>query len=136
MALLVRTLLVWLLVLAVPAQGVAAATMAFCGPGHHGGTAAAAAHQTGSAEHANHRSDGAHEVASEAAGSSAPGLDSHVVQKKCSACAACCSISALLSPGLAVPAPTDTPTAISARAPTIAAFAADGPDRPPRNVRA
>ena len=39
---LVRTVLIWLLVLALPAQGAAAATMAFCNPEHHaaGGTAA------------------------------------------------------------------------------------------------
>ena len=40
---LIRTLLIWLLALAIPAQGAAASTMAFCGAGHHGGTAAATA---------------------------------------------------------------------------------------------
>ncbi len=51
----IRTLLIWLLVLALPAQGVAAATMAFCGPNHHG--AGPAAHSPrANAEHAHHGS--------------------------------------------------------------------------------
>ena len=59
---------------------------------------------------------------------------SHVVKQKCSACASCCSIGAILSPMLAVPAPAVTPTVFSAVVPTVSAFAADGPDRPPRIV--
>ena len=33
---LLRTVLIWLVVLAVPAQGMAAVSMMHCGPGHHG----------------------------------------------------------------------------------------------------
>lgn len=48
----IRTLLIWLLALALPAQGVAAATMVFCGPNHHG--AGPVAHsQHANAEHAH-----------------------------------------------------------------------------------
>lgn len=148
MGLLIRTLLVWLLVLAVPAQGAAAATMAFCGPNHHGGSAATTAQQPGPAEHSNHDGDGQstpghHEMAALAdeadsalASPATASQGSHVVKQKCSACASCCSLGAMLSPPLAVPAPAVTPTEFSAVVPTVSAFAADGPDRPPRIVHA
>ena len=42
-------MLVWLLVLAVPAQAIAAVTMAFCGPNHHTGGVAVAAVGVGKA---------------------------------------------------------------------------------------
>jgi hypothetical protein len=42
---LVRTVLIWLLVLALPAQGAAAATMAFCNPNHHADAGATASRQ-------------------------------------------------------------------------------------------
>lgn len=51
----IRTLLIWLLALALPAQGVAAATMVFCGPNHHGAGPVAHA-QHADAEHAHHGS--------------------------------------------------------------------------------
>lgn len=148
MGVLIRTLLVWLPVLAVPAQGAAAATMAFCGPNHHGGAAASSAAQAGSAERANHHgaelsAPGHHDMAVQAdeddsasASPAATSQGSHAVKQKCSACASCCSLGAILSPLLAVPAPAVTPTVFSAVVPTVSAFAADGPDRPPRIVLA
>ena len=148
MGLLIRTLLIWLMVFAVPAQGAAATTMAFCGPNHHGGAAATHAQQAGLAAHSNHRNDAQsahahHGMAAQAdaddlasAASAAPSQGSHTAKQKCSACASCCSISALLSPTLAVPALAVTPTVFNAVVPTVDAFAADGPDRPPRIARA
>ena len=145
---LIRTLLVWLLVLAVPAQGAAAVTMAFCGPNHHGGSTAASAPQAGPAEHSSHHGDGQgtpghHEAAAQAdesdAAAARPATSSpggHAVKQKCSACASCCSLGAIPSPPLSVPAPAVTPTVFSAIVPTVSAFAADGPDRPPRIVLA
>lgn len=148
MGLLIRTLLVWLLVLAVPAQGAAAVTMAFCGPNHHSGSAATSARQAAPAEHASHHRDGQstpehHEMAAQAddvdsasASTATVASGSHAVKQKCSACASCCSLGAMLSPPLAVPAPAVTPTEFTAVVPTVSAFAADGPDRPPRIVHA
>ena len=145
---LTRALLIWLLVLAVPAQGAAAATMAFCGPNHHGGVAAA---QMQAAAHANRdHHDGAvapeHEHpqaaavadkdSSAAAASVASSKVSDASKYKCSACASCCSASAFLSSVLAVPAPVFTPTEFSTVVPSVDTFAADGPDRPPRFVLA
>ena len=148
MGLSIRTFLIWLLVLAVPAQGAAAVTMAFCGPNHHGGAAPTHAQQARSAGHSNHRSDAQsahahHGMAAQADegdtasdGTAASSLGSHAVKQKCSACASCCSISAILSPPLAVPALAVTPTVFSTVVPTVDAFAAGGPDRPPRIARA
>lgn len=148
MGLVLRTLLIWLMVLAVPAQGAAAATMAFCGPNHHGAAAASRVQQAESSEHSNHHSAGQgapghHDIAAQAdeddSASASPVASSqgrHAVEQKCSACASCCSIGAILSPLLAVPTPAVTPTLFSAVVPTVSAFAADGPDRPPRIVLA
>ena len=148
MGLLIRTFLIWLMVLAVPAQGAAAVTMAFCGPNHHGGAAATLAQPIGPAEHSNHRVDAQsphvhHATAAQAdednsalASSETSSQGGHAVKQKCSVCASCCSIGAILSPVLAVPAPAASPTVFRAVVATVGAFAADGPDRPPRIVLA
>lgn len=148
MGLLIRTLLIWLLVLAVPAQGAVAATMAFCGPNHHGGGAAAQVQAATPGNHAHHGSSAptdhehpqvaaqAGEDASASATSVASAKASQASKHKCSACASCCSVGAILSSVLAVPAPVFTPTVFSAVVPSVDTLAADGPDRPPRLVLA
>ena len=150
MGLLIRTLLIWLLVLAVPAQGAAAATMAFCGPNHHGGAAAthAGQMQMARAEHVQPQShaQGAHgnhdeatavpDDSADAGKFAAPATGVHAEKQKCSACASCCSFGAILNSVLTVPAPDLTPTVFSVVVPTVDAFAVDGPDRPPRIVLA
>lgn len=147
MGLFIRTLFIWLLVLAVPVQGAAAATMAFCGPNHHGGgasaqtqTAALAAHAHPGGAAADHQHPQAVAVADEdsaaSVDSAASAMFSDASKHKCSACASCCSVGAILSSVLAVPAPVFTPTVFSAVVPSVDTFAADGPDRPPRIVLA
>ncbi len=154
---LIRVLLIWLLVLAVPAQGAAAATMAACGPHHDGGVSTALAQQTLSAMHAHHGTQGqmAHKhqdtftgvgqvdqvTASSAspdpstvAATPASGVQSD--QHKCSACASCCSAGAILNKALKLPEPAASSTVFSAVVPTVNAVAVDGPDRPPRMVLA
>jgi hypothetical protein len=143
----VRTLLIWSLVLAVPAQVAAAATMAFCGPNHHGGAVAVSTQQGEPAVHAHHGGDAseahehhqhspnAEEEVHSSSTSSSPDPVSHG-KHKCSACASCCSIGAIPSAALAVPKADFSPTVFSAVVPTVDRFAADGPDRPPRIVLA
>ncbi len=145
---LIRALLIWLLVLAVPAQGAAAATMAFCGSSHHGAGASGQVLPAEPAQHAHHGgmpgtahqhpelaalADGHSSLVTPSAASTDAG---GAVHQKCSACASCCSVSAILSSVLAVPAPLFTPTVFSAVVPTVDTLAADGPDRPPRIVLA
>lgn len=68
--------------------------------------------------------------------SAAPAKFMHADTHKCSACASCCSVGAILNTVLTVPAPELTPTVFSAVVTTVDAFATDGPDRPPRIVLA
>lgn len=142
-----RLLIVWLMAVALPLQALASATMLHCGPSHermqgakaravpdalsphaHGPSLAAASHDhhgvAVSAELAASLSDAAGQ----------PEKFADPGKYKCSACAACCSIGALPSPALAVPSPAVSSTVFFAVVPTVAAFAAAGPDRPPRFV--
>jgi hypothetical protein len=143
MVLPIRTLLIWLLVLAVPAQAAAAATMTFCGP-NHDGQQAALSRQVASAAHAHPGSAAQtlhdhHSVAAQpdagdsvAASAAAPAKLVKADPHKCGACASCCSGAAILSMVPAVPVPEVSPTVFICVVPAVAAFAAEGPDRPPR----
>lgn len=142
MGLVVRTLLIWLLVLAVPAQGAAAATMAFCGPNHHGGGSARAEVGATLTEHMHHGDAvSMHEFDADVSDAMAVADDASAIVKasqaakqKCSVCASCCSLGAILTTVPVVPATDSAPTVFITVVPTVDAFAADGPDRPPRNV--
>ena len=138
---LIRALLIWLLVLAVPAQGAAAATMAFCGPNHHGARASSQVLPAEPGQHAHHGgtpgtvhqhpdlaalADGHSSFVTQSAASTDAG---DAVQQKCSACASCCSVGAILSSLLSVPAPIFIPTVFSAVVPSVDTLAADGPDQ-------
>ena len=143
----VRILVVWLLTLALPVQGFAAATMLHCAGGHHDSAAAVTA---GGHDHASHMH------ASEAVGEM-PSMDSHdgpapsassaeidkasspaatnhpkVVLGKCSACAVCCAAAYLPTAvlGFSPSVPAEMPATFESQAPAV--FFTDGPDRPPR----
>ena len=146
---LVRTLLIWLLVLAVPAQGAAAVTMAVCGPNHAGVSAAAQSPSVASIERVHHgripssthvHRDRAAQAIEDATASAdattSTKVGGDVSQHTCSACASCCSAAAILSMVLAVPAAAYTSTLFSAVVPGVDTYAAEGPDRPPRIVLA
>ena len=142
---LARVLLIWLLAFALPAQGVMAATMIFCGPAHHDRAAASSA---------VHDADAAHELQGPAAHSHAAAADAQAEQtatdaestaphqfakskmQKCSVCASCCSAAALHDTVAKLPVVEPVATAFAALAPTVEPFAADGPDRPPRHLLA
>jgi hypothetical protein len=141
MSLFVRTLLIWLLVLAMPAQAVGAATMAFCGPGHHGG-AAPRAEMDITSGHAHH----GHAVSVQALGSgagveatptdaaAAVEMSSQATTQTCSACASCCTVGAIPGTAPGVPITDAAPTVFTTVAPAVDAFAAAGPERPPRQI--
>lgn len=143
MGLYVRSLLISLLVLAVPAKAAAAVTLSFCGPNHHRG---GPAQQAAVAEHAHdgsvaqtahgHDSVAAQpdgdEATSASASTAAPAKLIQADEQKCSACASCCSGGAILSTMLAIAAPEVGPAVFIADVPRVDAFAASGPDRPPR----
>ncbi len=126
-----RTLLSFLIMLAIPLQGFAAASMVFCGP-HH-----ASLTQPG---HSDHHHDGAaapghHHDAGPAADAGETGFEGYLkfLSVKCSACASCCSLAAV--PIAPFPPLTFLP-AISVAVPffgsSYSGIVPDGLERPPR----
>ena len=161
---MLRTVLIWLVALAIPAQGMAAVVMLHCGPGHHPaqktGVTATLLPAVAHAEHAAHGHVGHRVQGSDAATSAAASADVQGVaaaataadtpagsasdadpstqppNQKCSACAACCA-------GLALPSAVALlPTLDPVREVTVlspawtAGVAVDGLERPPRILRA
>lgn len=163
MSRLVRTLLIWLLVLALPAQGAAVAAMIGCGP-RHAATAPAGAEQavhghaqghshshTGpqAADHPHHpAADGAavgHSADASTDASASTGQAPHSATAghaasadahKCSVCASCCSAGAILNTVPSVPTPEIAPVVFAPLVASVAPFAVPGPDRPPRGALA
>jgi hypothetical protein len=132
--------LIWLLALALPIQGLAAATMVNCAIGHehHGATPSAAApiaialhaHGAGVA-HQAHEHGAAVSDHHAADNSGAP------ILHKCSACAACCIGLALPSADSSAPAlPLAAAVALPAPMAQAVVFLTGGPDRPPRTLSA
>jgi hypothetical protein len=151
-----HTLLVWLAILSMPAQGMALSLMQFCSPSHDrmmrglqsegpvqlqghargpAGVAAGMFHgQHGHTDHSGHAI--AAQAAAVADTGDAPGLMPHHGQFTCSACAACCV-------ALALPTSFEIPTASGllyslglAPMPPIVSHRPDGLERPPRIVLA
>lgn len=150
-----RAFLVWVMVIAMPVQGMAASVMFFCGPSHErmmqgqmadapvspSSHAANPGREPAATGHGVHeQAVPAHPVADEPAtdadGNDATGLFPHHGKFSCSACAACCS-------ALGLPAsfvlPTPSIPEHVAPMPTVEPVAShqpDGLDRPPRTVLA
>ncbi len=142
---MVRILLVWLLTLALPAQGVIAATMVFCGPNHHDRASAAAlahdaeaAHQPqDSAAHSHHEAaDGQAGLTASDEAAAPDTLSKSGSLQKCSVCASCCSAAALHDTVARLPVFDPVAADFPALAPAVEPFAAGGPDRPPRHLLA
>ena len=144
----VRYLVMWLLIVALPVQGLAASTMLFCGPGHHG-----APKTTDSGhDHASHLHMGASEVSATSQGAAhpdaveaapphdgssfSPASVKHVkhanVPGKCSACAACCTVAFLPTAIIAFTEPAPSRALAVVEPVAHVGFFTDGPDRPPR----
>ena len=138
----------WLLALALPVQGFAAASMS-CGPGHGSAMGMPSAHShvadvheyAGGTVHHGHDAGpqadlDRHPVSNSSDHGDVTKADatSKVAKGSCSACASCCMGAALRSATLSFQA---TPVADSfvSLVPRIgASFLTDGPERPPRPV--
>ena len=141
---MVRMLLIWLLALSLPAQGVMAVTMVFCGPNHHDRAAAAAVVHDADAAH--HPHDIAAHSHPEAADKQAENTASDVTatpdkfaqsdMQKCSVCASCCSAAAIHDTVPKLPVLEPVAAGFATLTPAVEPFAADGPDRPPRHLLA
>lgn len=148
-----RFVMACLLALALPAQGLANATMLHCGTshqrmhtaqtaapqdaahhGHHDAAASQHSHSVGHADHANH-DPLSNDTTDTPMSSVSPDKLTDLGQYKCSACASCCSGLALLGSMPRVSVPELGATVFLTVTPTVGAFATDGPDRPPRTSR-
>ena len=142
----VRFVVVWLLALALPAQGLAAATMVHCAATHermHAAATHAPAHAADHQHHHRHHHDHEHGVgaaspgdlhASPAADKAGAGADSFpdLGQYKCGACGSCCSAAAMPGFALIVPAPPAVAQWEAVGFHGRIVFVTDGPERPPR----
>lgn len=157
-----RILLIWLLVLAIPAQGVAAATMLYCGPDHHGtrsdssrdgshGVAAPAHHHARDAEprhqdhamhdHAAHGGQNTESADAQAEVSvvtvaTVAGVPDSSPEVKCSVCATCCNAAAIASSVLGTSSNQASPAPLPSVVASPVSFITDGPRRPPRSFLA
>ena len=149
-----RAILVWVMVIAMPLQGVAASAMVLCGPLHDGAGRAHGAHGVQAPAHGSspverhvrtHAADEAHTHAQHSAGDpahadpeatadvdTAADFAPHHGKHGCSVCASCCIALALpasfVLPGVAGPAHA---VHASLDAP-VASPPLSGLDRPPR----
>lgn len=132
----VRTVLVWLMALAIPVQGLAAAGMRHCGVGPGPVTVAVsgAAMQTHAYAHSHsHADDGPAHDAHHAHHAHADAPDAG---HACSACAACCVSLGLPAPALRLPAPPPEAGISSLPMTRLYSFVPSGLERPPRTLRA
>ncbi|HSB98949.1 MAG TPA: hypothetical protein VLE45_03475 [Burkholderiaceae bacterium] len=129
---------IWLLALALPLQGVAAATMAHCAPmrgdatsvsGHEHAAPRSVPHHHHDAATDTAPSHAAHGVAS---ADDTGGQDVTSSLHKCSACAACCIGLGLPSTAFALPQPPVASSVPAAPSAHDVAFFTSGPERPPR----
>ena len=142
---LVRSLLIWLMVLAMPIQGLAASVMQHCAPvGPAGHSVATAARAMDGHDHIHAPEVLAHDRAQatdESEGLTADGVNvapgkATAGAGKCSACAACCPAVGM-PPGVS-PIPTLPAETQALQLPFIEvdSFVPGGLDRPPRTLLA
>jgi len=134
-------MLIWVLAVALPVQGVAAATMLACGPHHRhsGASASPTSHAPRSVSHHSHLHVPNAAAPARAAAADMKGDTATLAEApahKCSACASCC-----LSAGVATEAivflAVDSPDLFARLVTrTPAAYVTEGPERPPRRVLA
>ena len=137
--------IVWLVALALPVQGIARTTMAHCGPSHarmHTVQPNSDRHALAAHHHGAHAAGSPHHHAATAGTTGHATAPDHAAalpdkltdlgKYNCSACASCCSVCALSSSFPPIPAPEVAPTVFVTVVPSVAAFTTDGPDRPPR----
>ena len=132
----IRVLLLWLVVLALPLQGFAAASMLFCGPASNGLVLAQAVqspqphhHAEGAVMQAQHMQDlaGAALPSHEAGASHA-----FAALHKCSVCAACCNLAWMAEPPPALATRPLPRTDFAEPLVLIQAVPARLPEKPPR----
>lgn len=145
----IKTLLLWLLMAALPLQGLAAVMKASCGPAHHAGVPAAMLaeghhHDHAGGDHHHHHdfaqhaaAGGAHADNTDDATDSASAASTINTSSYCSACAACC-VGAVAPPSVTLWTPGDAAaeTIFIAPASLVTGHIPAGLERPPRKISA
>lgn len=139
-----KTLLLWLLIAALPLQGLAAVIQASCGPAHHDGSeiSAVSTQYHHDSEMALDHHDGAaatHHYASELpATSDHPSAPDKHQSSVCSACAACCvgAVALISPPSIFIPAHTSSELVVISPSPLVTGFIPAGLERPPKHILA
>lgn len=143
---LLRAVFVWVMVIAIPVQGMAASAMLFCGASHQrmahamlrDASPAAASHAAHGHDHAA-MGHGAHPAAAQAAAPADAGgsadLSSFQGPSSCSACAACCLALALPASLLTLAPMSPDHPAWMAMVAAVVSHQPDGLDRPPRTAQ-
>lgn len=129
-----QSLLLWLMIVMMPVQGIAAVIKASCGPNHHH-----VAQVANEAEHHHHDGVAAHASSDSMFGTSMNAGDVRADSDSyknafCSACAACCS--GAVGPPALVTLPSQQGSSESfvlAAASLVAGFIPAGLDRPPKS---
>lgn len=142
------TLLIWVLALAIPLQGVAGVNMLFCDANHHAASigdandaaqqhalrdAAAPSAQGHVMGHSEQRAPAVALVSPSQTQSAGSDALQEFAGHRCSACAACCSAFAALGNFPTVVTMETSATAVDAPLVLAPRFVTSGPDRPPRN---
>jgi len=134
-----RLAVMWLVAMALPLQGLSAATMLTCGFGPHDHAPSHMTYQVshdGIAEandhgHASEASPHRHASLDDGAGKASLDFD---VSQKCSACATCCTSAVVYSEIVSFDAVKLTDFFAPLVARSIAAYVTEGLERPPRTV--
>jgi hypothetical protein len=154
MSILTRTILAWLLMLAIPVQGFAATAMLFCAPSHHGvvrvvssvdtssltGSDNVSHHHSQTQQSTNHHGASAVSLGSNDAGDhhgltkSSPIKIGKVADGKCSACAMCCTGSVITSTPSSHAVATTASNQIPFAMESFASYVPEGLDPPPRSL--
>ncbi|MES2105298.1 MAG: hypothetical protein V4634_14855 [Pseudomonadota bacterium] len=122
---LVRLFLLCMLILAIPVQGLAAATMLYCGTEHHHTMVGDHDHDAQDQHH--------HDAAATMSGQSHGDASTakHAIDK-CSSCAACCIGAAMLTASVNPAIPHPSSEKIDLVFSSHAGHISDGLERPPR----
>jgi hypothetical protein len=133
---MIRALLLWLLVLALPVQGALAARTDGCPPAHHDRTIAVTAAHAPSAMHC-HQRGGAHDPLAAGATDADAGTGALVQADpgQCSAGASCCPAAAITGAPPSLPAFDAAAAEFAVPASAVRALVLGGPERPPRAPR-
>ena len=139
---ILKTLLIWFMIAAMPVQGLAAVVKASCGPAHHDGLSASKAGHVHDAAHgaadAHHHHDGEQQAGFDAEPAEASPEASHATahgSSYCSACAACCVGAFAPPPVVVLPTVHDHSASVLIPPRHIApGYVPGGLERPPRSI--